>query len=312
MTEIPKNEIETVINSIHSHPEYLDTGFVTSEYRKTSNIVYPDPFAIEIVTHIKNALKAEAPYSVVRIGDGEANLLSSRAYSETPALNHHAAESIVTMQKDRFIVDKSWVLILSDLIHYSLLNADIIGVIGLWRPNKPMPDAVAKNFLQDYRGISGTWRAVDYMLALAKKDFFKNKILASAHLYFSVLRNLSDILTCTKKLYLLTDRKNITDKFSIKYPSLKLEYLPVGMQTDPPINEKPNFLYSVYSMLPDNMKGTLSLIGAGPWAEIYCTWIKQKGGVAVDIGSGFDLMDGQITRPIHRSMGVKVASELSL
>ena len=35
-------------------------------------------------------------------------------------------------------------------------HADIVGVVGLWRPNKPLPQNVANDFLKDHRGISGT------------------------------------------------------------------------------------------------------------------------------------------------------------
>ncbi|WP_324281903.1 hypothetical protein VKI21_17545 [Cyanobacterium aponinum UTEX 3222] len=83
-----------------------------------------------------------------------------------------------------------------------------------------------------------------------------------------------------------------------KYPNINFEYIEVG-KWENLLSQYPSFLLSVYSMLPKNMKGTLSLIGAGPWSEIYCTWIKKKGEVAVDIGSGFDLLDGDLTRPIH-------------
>ena len=33
----------------------------------------------------------------------------------------------------------SEMIILRDLMMSALLHADIIGVIGLWRPNKPLP-----------------------------------------------------------------------------------------------------------------------------------------------------------------------------
>ena len=45
--------------------------------------------------------------------------------------------------------------------------------------------------------------------------------------------------------------------------------------------------------------GTLTLIGAGPWAEIYCDEVKKRGGVAIDIGSGFDILSGHFSRPVH-------------
>jgi hypothetical protein len=84
----------------------------------------------------------------------------------------------------------------------------------------------------------------------------------------------------------------------IKYPYVDFEYIPVGDTVDR--SNRPTFLFKIFAALPQDMSGCLCLIGAGPWAEIYCTWVKQRGGVALDIGSGFDLLDGKLLRPIHK------------
>ena len=39
-------------------------------------------------------------------------------------------------------------------------------------------------------------------------------------------------------------------------------------------------------------KGAVFLVGAGPFGKIYCHWIKQRGGIAIDIGSIFDSWAG--------------------
>jgi hypothetical protein len=65
-----------------------------------------------------------------------------------------------------------------------------------------------------------------------------------------------------------------------------------------------SFLGSTFRQIPRNMAGTLCLVGAEVWAELYCTWIRRRGGVAVDIGSGMDLLAGQCTRPVHYNDGL--------
>lgn len=60
------------------------------------------------------------------------------------------------------------------------------------------------------------------------------------------------------------------------------------------------------------MRGALCLVGAGFWSEIYCAWIKQRGGVAVDIGSGFNLLDGGAPRPIHKALGLNQNNPFAL
>lgn len=309
---IPKSEIVEFTRSIYSHPEYLQPQYVIDAYRKYGFRPISDPFCKSIVTAIYQALSSGKPLSIVRVGDGEINLLSFGSYPNTPRLNQSAVVKIIAMQKDRFKIDAFWSLLLRDLMFNALLQADIIGVIGLWRAKESTPEQVEQRFLKDPRGISGHWRAVDYMLKLAKQGTFKDKTLAPAHLYFSILENLHDILSFTDKVFIISDRVKLIEKLKKKYPSVSFEYLSVGNSSDIPLPDRPEFLFSFYSALPQDMSGSLSLIGAGPWAEIYCAWIKQRGGVAVDIGSGFDLLDGLSTRPIHKILDKTILKKYSL
>ncbi|WP_324281902.1 hypothetical protein VKI21_17550 [Cyanobacterium aponinum UTEX 3222] len=164
--------------------------------------IIPDPFSIEIVDYIKSAVLSEKAFSVIRIGDGEINLLSYNVYSSTPYLNSYVVEKIVAMQKDSFAINSLWKIIISDLMMESLLYADIIGVIGLWRQKKADSQDLVKHFVKDPRGISGHYHAIDHMLYLADQGVFNNKILTSAHLYFSILENLNNLISVEKKILL--------------------------------------------------------------------------------------------------------------
>ncbi len=44
-------------------------------------------------------------------------------------------------------------------------------------------------------------------------------------------------------------------------------------------------------------EGALFLVGAGPCGKVYCDVIKRRGGIAIDIGSIFDVWAGRLTRP---------------
>lgn len=309
---IPQSEFDEFSQSVQSHPEYLDTEYVIDKYRQYGLDSIPDPFGAEIMSPIKQALSTGKPLSVIRIGDGETNLLSYGAYPETPFLNHAVVKQIIAMQKDHFKVDPFWMIILRDLMMGALLQADIIGVIGLWRLDIPSTEDIVQRFLKDNRGICGHWRAVDFMLSLAGRGVLRNKTLASAHLYFSVVENLQDILLLTDKVFIISNREQVVEKLTKRYPSVDFECIAVGTSTNGSLPDKPDFLFSTHAALPVDMSGSLSLLGAGPWTEIYCAWIKQRGGVAVDIGSGFDLLDGELTRPIHRMLGSDKMRKYSL
>ncbi|MFZ2727056.1 MAG: hypothetical protein WAX77_12445 [Methylococcaceae bacterium] len=283
MNTIPQNEIEYVIQTMRSHPEYFNLDSMINAYKSCGLEVIAEPFKEEVLIPIKYALQMQQPLSVIRIGDSEANLLTYGMYPETINLNYFVAKAAIARRKDSFTVDEHWLIILRDLLMGALAQADIIGVVGLWRPDETNNEIVIGRFLKDYRGVSGHWRAMDYMLTLANKKYFDTKIIASAHLYFSVLEHLDSLLILAKKIMIISNRKTIIENLQAKHPELCFDYIEIGINNADlnTLPDKPLFLNKVFLALPENMSGYLCLIGAGIWAEIYCTWVKQRGGVAI-------------------------------
>jgi hypothetical protein len=304
MSQIPQSEIDSVIRAIRSNPQYLDPDYVIGAYRACGLDVIPDPFAEDVLAPVRRALTERRPLSVIRIGDGEANLMTYGYYADTGNLDRYVIEAAMAMQEDAIIVDECWNVVLRDLMMGAVAQADIIGVVGLWRSGRPTAERFIERFLSDLRGFSGHWRAIDYLLNLAGRGFLGNKTIASAHLYFSVLEYLDTILPLAERILVISSRDGIVDKLRKRHPDLHFDYVAVANSkaaSGAPL-EKPTFLSTVFSALPQDMRGCLCLIGAGIWAELYCTWIRQRGGVALDIGSGCDLLDGDSIRPIHRTI----------
>lgn len=308
---IPENEINFLVDAIKNKPEYLDPTFVKKTHQNQR--VISDPFSKQVPDLIIDAIKKKKPYSVIRIGDGEANLLSYGSYLDTPILNLKAAKKIIAMQQDSFLPNSLELIKIKNRMLCSIDSADIIGIIGLWRPKKRNTNDLINAFLNDHRGISGHWRAIDYLIYLSKQDLLNKKILASAHLYFSILEHLGAILKVSKRILLITNRESTLQKFeSYTSTTANVEQLLIGKSSKVDLRNSPEFLRTIKKQLPDNMSGYLCLIGAGPWSEIYCTWVKQRGGVAIDIGSGFDLLDGHTSRPIHKILGLDTQNRYTL
>ncbi len=289
-------------------PHLLDVAEVAQAYASLGLTVLSDPFDVQIGDRIVVALRARSPFSVVRIGDGEMNLLSFGAYAATPNLDRYSVSTLMAIQQDSFEPDETWMLMLRDMMLSCILQADVVGVIGLWQPNAGRVDKLLEVFANDPRGASGHWRAIDYMLRLARQGVLQGKIVASAHLYFGVLRRLDDILHHAEQVLLVTNRAALRATLAEHFPGSRFDVLAVGNSDKsaalPPATS-PEFLVAVERELPRDMRGYCCLIGAGPWAEIYCSWVKQRGGVGIDIGSGFDLLDGEITRPVHHAFGLE-------
>lgn len=309
MNDIPEEEINFFLSTVDKHPEYLNIQAIKDKYKSYNLNVIENPFSKNIIEAIKLAVINESPLSVIRIGDGEANILTFNYYTETPILNSYAIQSIVSMQQDSFILTEQSMKCLSNEMLDSIKKADIIGVIGLWRARKPTTKIIKDEFLSDYRGISGHWRAIEQLLEFGKSGILEGKIIASAHLYFSILKYLPELLSVTSNLLVISNNTSIADKINNNHPNINIKQIVVGKNSTQEINKTiddttPFFLYELKTSLPLNLKGYLCLIGAGPWSEIYCSWIKERGGVAVDIGSGFDLLDNKNTRPIHNSIAL--------
>ncbi|MFC1605642.1 hypothetical protein ACFL33_02115 [Pseudomonadota bacterium] len=316
---IPQHEIDEISRSIICRPELFDTAFVIGEFRKKGLHVIADPHSGEIIKLVQQALSACNPLSVLRFGDGEINLLSYGAYFKTPQLNAYAAKKIIDQQQDTFEADSTWMIILRELMMASLLQADIVGVLGVWRDwpstaeeRAHAPKQLVELLKRDIRGVSGYWRGPEYMLQLAYRGLLNNKTIAPAHLYFAILDHLDDLITYAQSVVIISNRQSVPEKLSQRHAGMSFEFIAVGEKPNTASPGKPDFLSKVHTKLPESMSGCLALVGAGPWSEIYCTWIKQRGGVAIDVGSGFDLLEGLVTRPIHKWLGDEKADKYKL
>jgi hypothetical protein len=163
-----------------------------------------------------------------------------------------------------------------------------------------------------YQGLVGQRflrRATDYLLQLGQQGALRNKFICSAHFYLSILANLEQILAQTSCVYLITERSDLLALFANRFANVAVELIPVGSlrPAQPSSQDRDrelSFLGSTFRQIPRNMAGTLCHVGAGVWAQLYCTWIRRHGGVAVDIGSGMVLLAGQCSRPVHYNYGL--------
>ena len=196
----------------------------------------------------------------------------------------------------------------------SVLQADVVGVMGLENVQRYSPEEMAERLHGDPRSASGSWRGIDHMLRLGQLGFLRDKVVTTTHLYMGLLDHMDEIVAAAPKILLITNRMEVPEKFRAKFPGKTVECIGLGSRkrNGERFPKTPDFLPTVAAQLPQDMRGTCCLVGAGPWAEIYCSWIKQRGGVAVDLGSGFDLMAGRATRPVHRRLGWDNANPYAL
>lgn len=300
---VPQIEIDIFWNQVNNKPEYFDPDYVVRAYRKSGLEVIPDPLDATLIELIIRALQNRTPFSVVRIGEGEAKILSWRAYAETLNLDRYSIIIHANRHKDNFRITDVWLSVMRDMMMNSILEADMIGCRSLTNTVQHFhsTEDLKERTRNDLRGAVGIFRAVDYMLYLAKRNYFRGKIICSAHLYFNILENLEELFLYSTKIICISTEIETVERMRERFPGNEFIHIEVGKQYPESLDRfEPSFLVEVESELPIDLQGVLCLIGAGIWAESYCTWVKRKGGVAIDIGSGFDLLAGRNTRPAHQ------------
>lgn len=298
---ISSDDLIKIRSILSRNTEEIQPSRLISLYRDQALGIVLNPEDPSIAERICESLRTRQPLSVVRIGDGEANLWGVGSSFLPIEVELTLAKAIVLQQADRFNPTETWLHKLSDLMGDAIKNADIVGIVGFWHPNVPgrLPDLFFSNRVNSTaRGLIGQWQARTLGADFARKGHFKNKLIAPGHLYVSVIRHLSEIINSADRVVLVTSVEGITPKLRGYFSGKEIDMIRVGGGAANHDSE-PTFLTEFPDQLAADLTGALFLVGAGPWSELYCNWIKINGGVAIDIGSGLDLMMGRRIRPLH-------------
>lgn len=306
-SNIPVEELDFIKAQINDNSDILERKNLIDYYVSCGLEVISDPFDQKIIKPLILALETNTPYSHVRIGDGEISFLVFGKEPETPNIDRFALERSMMNFQDRFQISESWAVKLRMQMEAAVQAADAVGVRGLWWPREVELSADAKRALltqrldEDLRGISGVWRSTKHMLELAEIGGLDGKLVCSAHSYFGIVKGIADLINIAEDIILLTNRSGAVAKLRSQFPKKHFHHIALSTELKKPEQwtGEPDFLYRVKSQLPHDLTGHLVLVGAGAWAEFYCSWIKERGGVGVDIGSGFDLLQGMVTRPVQ-------------
>lgn len=244
----------------------------------------------DVIDRVKAALTNGAPLSLIRIGDGEVR------YLDYP--NHTSLAKLEEINRIFFgswpLADRHIDFIRSNLIA-SARGADIVGLFygpvlrssGHTEFHQILPAAVSYDLIS--RGAWLTYADLHYQL-LVDGDF-------------------DQIFALADDVHLITSRR-ITAELAERYSLGKIithyvpeEFLYAG-DRDQFYKQVPHFptrYFQIERELDAVGPRTLCLVGAGVLGKLYCNLVKDRGGVALDIGSVFDAWAGTYTRSQFRS-----------
>jgi hypothetical protein len=243
-------------------------------------------------TAILNALSDRRGFSLIRLGDGEGRALGyPNFFSDQEVLTqvlyyHFGPESMHLVKAEQ---PDSWIQnsmgFLKTLLEQSVRNADLIGlpVVDYFRVQSP----------GDRFGMLGYACAMIFGLSfckeLAPKDSIGTNVFQLAAAKGLLLK---EFAVAAEQVYIVGPwdlRKQLRSALGkeLHYIRVPGHYTWRGSKG---FGQFPSLFRFVESQIvaQGDLSGCLFFVGAGLFGKHYCSLIKQRGGVAIDIGSVFD------------------------
>ena len=276
----------------------LDTGWQEASAR-------------DILDHVLKAVDAGLGFSLIRLGDGEGNFLPYPGRHASIAVDDREATQCIWWGRPR--LDTHAADGLSRMLQQAVRGADIVGIPDLSRLvySLPLPTPVDLfDSWHDFRGqLAVMYHAITERGSPSTGQLFgRGQRLTSCHIHadlaafglyealFDHVRRVS-IISChpvlparlaarfgieTRRHFVIPHERKAAAAFGYSnsgehWPDV-FEHLRLELEVEP---------------------GEVVLVAAGFLGKLYADWIKQKGGIALDIGSIVDFWCGFSTRAPH-------------
>ena len=240
--------------------------------------------AFEVFLKIREAQRERRPAAVIRLGDGEGAVLG---YPETTS--RADVERFCRAWLRRADVSDPELFSLRDQLRLAIGHADILGV--------PRPAQVCRDRLWAVAGRA----SADIGVGAEPTYTALHRLMSHALLFRPLLRDqpFVGLISCRDV------GRDLRRLFGVRRTRW---YGVRGGRDEPGAIETPHWpegFEEIRSTLEVPSRGALFLVGAGVFGKIYCHWIKQRGGIGIDIGSIFDSWAGvgRVGHPV-RGLGV--------
>jgi len=281
-------------------------------WREHHPAFFPDPSfvlsdAIKVATRIVQALDESQPLSLLRLGDGEGNILPYR-----DSLKGFA-------DVDRKGTQRTWwggTLLTGEAgeavgaeFQGAIRAADVVGIPDLYRVCLSSGRDKATALGPYGKNIRGLLATLDFTAGLPlfpDETAPEPRLLTSCHIHQSLAYwGLWDVLLPRfGEVSLVTCHQELAEKLNADY---RVEIGDVHLipserryadafQSKARRSHYPEVFHELRGRLREGGNGRVHLVAAGMLGKIYCKWIKEAGGIALDVGSAADYWCGYQTR----------------
>ncbi|NBC33511.1 MAG: hypothetical protein GVY13_12620 [Alphaproteobacteria bacterium] len=244
----------------------------------------------EVLERIIWAKRHQTPLSLVRLGDGEGLFL--------PEKNIIPAGDIGRMLEIQFgsrDFSQDDIRLISKMVQESAKKADILGIPTFGRLVATSPNTRVE------RGILGVFHFV------AEESFLNSKEITGSDIHIRMWQKnvLYDVLRGESVVGVISCREEISSILTQDFDVQNVDFYEVPTEAE--LGKKalvgkhfPDRMHEIEKYI--NVKaGQVFLVAAGLLGKHYCGIIRDRGGIALDIGSIADAMAGVSTRPYIKS-----------
>jgi len=257
---------------------------------------------LDVLSFLLQKKKAGEPASLIRLGDGEGRLLGYPEIVEKTSDNANSLDHSLQIWFGRDDFNLNDLKDLSLQLRESVKNADIVGLPRLKQYQAHLVYRYVSQAITRFNLLNDTPVITD----------------AAIHRYFQfglfyrlLLDNLDFIGLITGRPQLAAIVKGTFNIEEVKQYLIPAEAIhPGGLEG----NHYPDRFLSLKAELQVPYQGAIFLVGAGALGKIYCDWIKQQGGIAIDIGSICDSWSGvgRLVHDYHKIRHYEILPNLSL
>jgi len=257
---------------------------------------------LEVLLFLVCKIKTKEPFSLIRLGDAEGRFLGYPEFVDKEGDSKHVLDFVLQLELGRVSFSKSDLSALSLQIRSEVKGADVIGLPRMAQ-------------YQSHTSYHYVFDAIDQFNLVNASQIITD---AAIHRYFQFGLFYRQILQNLDFLGVITGRPElapvIKQTFSI---GQVVEYLipaeaiyPGGLAGE----HFPDRFYSLKEEISVPYQGAVFLVGAGYLGKIYCQWIRDAGGIAIDVGSICDSWSsiGRLQHDYHKIKHYNNATDFSI
>ena len=229
---------------------------------------------MDVAHTIEDVIENKQPFSLVRLGDGEARLIGYPEYVPRAELDLSLHYWYGALKPNRYQV-----LQLRAELKAAVANADLVGLPSRAQEAKNVRYKLLNFLVRRYSLLTGNTCHCGI-----------HRTMQEAGQWAALLNGLErvTVITCRDVGDKVANRFNISYVNWIAVP----EEAHVREPKERHYPDRHNAIVSALNPLP----GEVFLVGAGPNGKVYCDEIKQRGGIGLDLGSVFDGFAGIASR----------------